>query len=783
MHEQTPLLHRRRLLPALLLLAACSSGEEAAPPQQPRLAGALQRLEVEPLGTLTIPGGTTGLEAPAARDMRTWGALGVEGAVDQWDFSGTRTQYLQLEGRPVLVVHREEPTRLYIPASLSLRDTPQITFELVVRNQGFKIRGELVGGGEVLSEAELQIIKSKGFQTLRMTFPAVQGEAIEVDRIVLDIPPGELPLGLVSVSIEDVPLGGTLPLEAFGGWTLVEIGSDARRGTCLSTEAGARTSFEVTGEDQELAFSHATPRSIIRAGEPPVLEMRLVSEEGDRVDMDLPFAGSLESPPNWKEVRVTVGHLVGQAVEVEFRVRSPDGSPRLGVLGQPQLVARRPEPATVLLVSSDTHRADHLGFVAGEEGPRTEWLDKLAENGVAFLDATSSINNTTPSHVALFTGLSPRDTGIVANATRLADTAPTLAERFAEQGYATLAAVSAAPVCSQFSGLGQGFDRYSNPGYRSARDSAETLEQLMAWLPDYEGRPLFVWLHVYDAHSPYEAPDELLHLYYPEDLKPRDPGSPVADYDLAPDWDPTIADPVYTESAYKAEVSYVDRRLSELLELERFWAGTIAFTSDHGETLRDGGEYRFSHRDLSPSTIAVPLIFKAPGLPGGERREEPVRQIDVGRTLLDLAGHVGVDFPGRNVLEGGGEKGGVRFSIQANGYSAAALTDEWMLRLALRRGRAELHAVGLYHVPSDEACRNDRSAEEPELTARLRAELVAWLVAAERRSWDEAARGDADVVQRQLAELGYVGGEEAGDAPAAAWIDPDCACANCAAFR
>ena len=49
------------------------------------------------------------------------------------------------------------------------------------------------------------------------------------------------------------------------------------------------------------------------------------------------------------------------------------------------------------------------------------------------------------------------------------------------------------PVHFDLCGLGQGFDRYSVPRRRAARRGDETLEQLVDWLPDYKGVPLFVW--------------------------------------------------------------------------------------------------------------------------------------------------------------------------------------------------------------------------------------------------------------------------------------------------
>ncbi|MFT7670067.1 MAG: hypothetical protein ACI8X5_002774 [Planctomycetota bacterium] len=769
---------------SLPLLAGCSeqAAEESQAAQEfvPYDGDALVRLDLTPLGDLEI-------EAPTEFDAASWLKLGDDGAIDGWKLHETKARSVILEGNSVLVITRTQGAIVEIPIALTLRDTPQISFNCVVRNQGYSIRAELLKDGVVLSTAVLPIVKAKSFQKLKMTFPAVLGSELRCDTIKLYLPPGKLPFVLESLSLEDVALGGYLPAEAFGALALIEIGSDSRQGTCISDSAGTMTSFEVESPEQELAFSFSMPRSIMRSGAPTKL---LVSLEIDGADVEAhryKFIGDDKTVPAWSHESIGLAKWQGKKVTARFELLSPDGSKRLAVLGRPQLVVRRERPPTVLLISSDTHRSDHLGFLGKKEGLQTDMLDKLAAAGVSFLNATSSINNTTPSHVALFTGLSPRDTGIVANAKRLAEVAPTLAECFADLGYATLAAVSAAPVCSQFSGLGQGFDRYSNPGYRSARDSSETLAQVHKWLADYEGRPLFVWLHIYDAHSPYDPPEELLNLYYPEHLKGRDGASPVADYSLAPDWDKGIADPVYTESAYMGEVSYVDQRLAELLSLERFWNGTIAFTADHGETLRIPGVDRWTHRGLSHANLAVPMIFKGHDLPAGTQRQAPVQQIDVGRTLLDISGHSDVDFPGSNVFDVAEDEPVARFALQANGFSASVLSGNWMLLFGLKPRKTGSmdpldwkHGAALFDIEIDEACQNDLSEEFPERTAKLRRLVVRWLEESRRNSWIEAPVGESDDIKRKLTELGYVMVE--GDI-SEDWLEADCKCANCVKFE
>jgi len=398
---------------------------------------------------------------------------------------------------------------------------------------------------------------------------------------------------------------------------------------------------------------------------------------------------------------------------------------------------------------------------------------------VAFTDAFSSINNTTPSHVALFTGLSPRDTGLVANARPLAEAAP------------TLASVSAAPVNYSFCGLGQGFDRYSSPGLRSSRSSVDTLEQLEEWLPELDRVPLFVWLHIYDAHGPYRPPEKYWRMYYPPDADPYDANRPGADPSIAPGWDRAIADPAYTEALYKGEISCLDERLGAFLTIDRFWNGTVAFTADHGEDMRYG-EHPFDHNGLSLSTLSVPLIFKSPGLPAGVRRQDPVLMIDVGRTLLDLAGHPEAEFPGRDLFDTAAHAEGPRFAIQANGTGASVQLGRWMLVLTLHHSEHEprvpeeeyhdrYHEVRLFDLESDPGCTRNVWEENRDETVRLRGLLIRWLTESAPRGWQDPATALGTDVARNLAELGYVSSGVSGGSEE--WIDPDCQCKWCKEFE
>ena len=113
----------------------------------------------------------------------------------------------------------------------------------------------------------------------------------------------------------------------------------------------------------------------------------------------------------------------------------------------------------VLLVTLDTTRADALGAY-GQKRPTTPAIDALAERGALFEQAYAASPSTLPSHATILTGRLPFAHGVRSNAGyQLGPENLTLAELFAEHGYATAAEI-AAPVIGRRSRLDQGFQSY-----------------------------------------------------------------------------------------------------------------------------------------------------------------------------------------------------------------------------------------------------------------------------------------------------------------------------------
>ncbi len=554
------------------------------------------------------------------------------------------------------------------------------------------------------------------------------------------------------------------------------MGEDSRRAWGLV--AGVELASEIdVPEGARLRFSFVQPE-LLRTGDAPLALVARITGGDDSQDLRLPVARP-EGGCRWQEHALPHEGFGGQRVRIAFRLEG--GPDEVIALGQPLLCVdpERAEPMTTLLVTSDTHRGDHVGPAREGVGVRTPFLDGLAARGAFFEDCWSTSNVTRPSHIALLTCVSPRDTRVVTNFRRLGEEAVTLTEVFRDAGWLTYAAVSGTPLDDRFSGLDQGFDRMSAPD-ETNRDAADTIAMLSSWLDSAEGVPLFVWLHLFDPHAPYLVPEEYRRLYYPEDRDPYDPELPELPRRKQADWDRAVRDPEWILAQYRSQITYLDDRLAEFCSHPRFARAIIAFTADHGESLDAHGIY-YNHIDLYPDTLHVPLILAWPGARGGERIGRPVRQIDVGRTLLDLAGVADASFPGTNLLEPGSAAASEpRFAISSHATSASIQSGPWYLILHLvagMKGNGEprpLHGIELYDLRADPNCDDEISADHPREAAALRASLASWLVAAQGPGFrGEQGTSSAEQMQR-LAELGYADG--AAITEESVWFDAECAC-------
>lgn len=273
-----------------------------------------------------------------------------------------------------------------------------------------------------------------------------------------------------------------------------------------------------------------------------------------------------------------------------------------------------PRPLDVVLITLDTLRADRLGCY-GNRDVATPHLDSLATHGVRFSNTYSHVPLTCPSHASLLTGLIPVRHGVHDNGGFvLGDKPTTLPEVFVDAGYRTGAFVSAFVLDRRF-GLGRGFATYEDEVPGGGRDDIEasvrasvTVDRALAWLHSDRARPTFLWVHLYDAHYPYDPPEPFASRY--------------------------------KDRPYDGEVAYVDEQVGRLLEgvAEGGRPTLVAAIGDHGESLGEHQELTHSYFIYS-ATQRVPLLISLPGyLPEGELLAPVVRGVDLMPTLLALAG-------------------------------------------------------------------------------------------------------------------------------------------------
>ena len=280
--------------------------------------------------------------------------------------------------------------------------------------------------------------------------------------------------------------------------------------------------------------------------------------------------------------------------------------------------------SNVLLVTIDTLRADHVGAYGSALG-LTPTLDRFAREGARFAVTYAHVPLTLPSHTTIMTGLYPFANGVRDNGSFRFDGAhPTLAVTLKQAGYSTAAFVGAFVLDRRF-GLNAGFDQYDDRMHGSGsnlevvqRTAEQVLEPATEWIlkpSAISHQPWFVWVHLYDPHEPYAAPEPFASRYG--------------------------ADP------YAGEVAYADAALGTFFERLRA-AGAlehtlVVITSDHGESLGEHGE-RTHGLFAYDATLRVPLVVWAPPTIRPIVVTSPARLVDIMPTVLDL---VGVGAPAR----------------------------------------------------------------------------------------------------------------------------------------
>jgi len=446
----------------------------------------------------------------------------------------------------------------------------------------------------------------------------------------------------------------------------------------------------------------------------------------------------------------------------------------------------------VLLVVIDTARADKLGSY-GHDGGLTPRIDELAASGARFERAAAHAPWTLPSTASLLTSLHPQEHGAggsldlsplaegqppIIGFRALPEDVDTVTEVFRDAGWRTGAVVNVDFLDEGF-GLTQGIDDVDARWYESnaeVRSATETTDQALAWLAERAdaGEPFFLLAHYFDAHAVYAPPDEYRRAF----AAPQDRESDSFVFGTRAhmlmlrsarlELEPAILE--RAERLYEAELAYVDAEVGRLVDgLDALGLGgdtIVVLTADHGEEFLDHGGFEHGHT-LYDELVRVPLIVRLPGLVSpGTVIESSAGLVDVAPTVCELAGIASPPaFAGHSLAPAlRGEAQPSRPLLAHGNFWGEPLTSwtsgRWKLIVT---PSASDERVELYDLVADPLERNDLASSDPERVQALRAELAAVTAHLAARAGGEAVQLD-EAMRRRLQALGYLGGEEDGDA-------------------
>jgi arylsulfatase A-like enzyme len=579
----------------------------------------------------------------------------------------------------------------------------------------------------------------------------------------------------------------------------------------LVTRAPEQVSFDITVPDR--AWLDLTVGTL----EPGPATFSVALDAGDG-DEEL-IRRTLTTDGQWQDLPVDLSAWAGRTVTLRLQGAAASagallywGGPVVRANGDSTRVARASEaraaltenqsaPSKILFILADTLRRDRLPWYGGERD-NAPTLSRLAEESMVFTRNVSQGTWTKVSVPAILTSLYPSTHGIVEIADRLPSSVTTLAEAMRAAGYATYA-TSSVPFTGKLTNLHQGVETLSERGsisdlpHSEAKTSRTYVDRLLPWLDAHADTPFFVFLHVFDPHSPFEP-------YAPYDTMYTDEGEieahreritkvqeHIADDHMRGDVMPTAAelaaaevDPdlfVDTEHDwYDASIRGMDAEIARVLErLEQLGIDDetlIVFMSDHGEEFLEHGRH-FHGNNAYGEMLNVPLMMWWPGVIPAGRSDELVQSIDVMPTVLDLA-RIGVPpeaqgqsllplmvtgsvpsqlgwiarpaFAERNPMED------ESMPAEEQVGSLVIVADGWKLIKNSRRpeGWPEFE---LYDYDNDPMDQVDVADDNPEIVERLAAELAAWHERALAARVEETE--DANLTpeeEARLRALGYI---------------------------
>jgi choline-sulfatase len=376
-----------------------------------------------------------------------------------------------------------------------------------------------------------------------------------------------------------------------------------------------------------------------------------------------------------------------------------------------RIAGRRRDKTNLLFIWTDEQRADTMA-VYGNKKIRVPNFNKLASESVVFKKAYVTQPVCTPNRSAVMTGLWPHTTGLLTNNIPLPKETPCLNELiddpdyrtaymgkwhlgdevFAQHGFAEW--VSIEDIYS--SHFREGHDKKARSSYhhyllglghkpgrqgKFSRGFAASLalEQCKPkflernacdFLRQHRNEPFMLYINFLEPHMPFTGP--LDDMYDPNEIDlPPNFNDPLEENepekckkkqrDCARKYGTTEEDFRRLIARYWGLNSQVDLSVGAILDtLEQLGLADdtiVVYTSDHGDMM--GSHHLVEKGLMYEESARIPWLMRVPAM-GRERRviEQPVSQIDLVPTLLELMGHgeAVANLPGQSLvplIEGG----------------------------------------------------------------------------------------------------------------------------------
>ncbi|RLI40985.1 hypothetical protein DRO64_08185 [Candidatus Bathyarchaeota archaeon] len=357
-----------------------------------------------------------------------------------------------------------------------------------------------------------------------------------------------------------------------------------------------------------------------------------------------------------------------------------------------------PERPNVLIFLIDSQGVDNLSCY-GYYRRTSPNIDRIAKDGVVFLNNFSPCVWTPPAHASLFTGryLSGHQLLTLGGTNSiLSEEIPTIAEALNAIGYKT-AAFSVNPLIANLlrhkhveiikyptsypliikRGKTLAKELFEEVGEPEGIDkgSLYTVHRVIDWIEkNYDGKtPFYVFVNVVEPHHPYWAGEPFRSRFLPpgvtEERAKKTPqmsgeglwrkeypwfGPFAARSGIAPDgefgYPRSPEDWLIIKALLDGETAQVDHRIGLLINYLRekgiYDDTLIIITSDHhdilwehkGETLPNGRIIPTGHMDVYDPNIHVPLIVKGypEHFPPGTRVKNMTSLVDIFPTLIEI---------------------------------------------------------------------------------------------------------------------------------------------------